>query len=264
MNNDDNASLYAFTHIDRYEIFTNSETNPTSLYNADGTAYTGSDWVCVNNKVYYEGNEASYLRNDYTDTLYCWYFNDGLEEFKIYTKTLNIEENTVLYNDNFTVYEGEDYKVEYVTEEEVGTYKVTYLNQEMTYRAASSILPKLRCCFEYAFPIEIIWANNPEAPSVLYDEDGEVYTGTEWYIDDYTVYYQNGNTADRDSFYDIISPSIPLTSYIVDEEGKIIKPINSSIGLLCIVQEAISDRNVSALVMNLDANIGHNPCIKER
>lgn len=266
MNNDITASLYAFTHQDVYNIYANSVTAPSTLYNEDGSTYEGTDWTCNSGHVLYSGEIAKYTGNEDTDTLYCWLTDDGLDEFRIYTKTLSIQENTVLYNEDYSVYEGEDFKVEAKTEDVNTVYVVTYvpLSKEMDYNAAGSKPSRQIYRFTYEAPLQMIWTNNPEVPTVLYDENGVAYTGEDWYLEDYKVHYKNGDEATYNSLYNIIVPSIPLTSYITNSVGKPENPLNSNIGLLCVVRKDISDRDVRALVINLDANIGNNPCIKER
>ena len=56
----DSITLYEYIYEeDVQKIWTNSTSQPTSLYNIDGSIYTGTAWTTSNNKVYYDGQQAS-------------------------------------------------------------------------------------------------------------------------------------------------------------------------------------------------------------
>ena len=53
------TTLYAYVY-DTHTIYSNSSTAPTVLYNADGSAYTGSDFAISSNVVSYGANTCTY------------------------------------------------------------------------------------------------------------------------------------------------------------------------------------------------------------
>ena len=53
------TKLFAYVY-DTHTIYANSSSTPTTLYNADGSYYTGSDWVINGTSVEYNGNAGTY------------------------------------------------------------------------------------------------------------------------------------------------------------------------------------------------------------
>jgi hypothetical protein len=259
--NSSSSTLYAYSYIETHKIYADSPTNPTKLINEDGTAYVGEKWDISNNTVFYDSETAQYTEaeNEYTDLLYAWLYNDGLDDYIIYTKTLEITEGTILYNSDYTEYVGEAYKVVLSGSD----YVITYYGDLMDYTASKNIEPKVLYCYKCTLPMRLIWSNSSVEPTVLYESNGTIYSGTEWYINDNVVYYRDGNPATYDSLFNLLVPTLPLTSYLIDKRGEIIEPINSNIGIISVVKEFISSENLRALTLNLDAGLGKNPCIRE-
>ena len=55
-------TIYAYVY-DTHTIYADSSTNPTTLYNVDGTDYTGMDWTISSGTVKYGENDAIYTEN---------------------------------------------------------------------------------------------------------------------------------------------------------------------------------------------------------
>ena len=169
------STLYSYTYTPAEIIYTNNSSDPTVLYNGDGTVYEGGDWTISNSQVFYKSSLTSYSQPDNSATvrLYAWEYNDGIENHKIYTKDQNIAENTILYNSNYREYTGSDFTVV----QSGGSYVVSYLNNTTTYTSADDILPITLYAFKYTSSLQTIWANSSTNPSVLYESNGDIYTG---------------------------------------------------------------------------------------
>ena len=55
-------TIYAYVY-DTHTIYADSSTNPSILYNSDGTNYTGLDWTISDETVYYGENSATYTED---------------------------------------------------------------------------------------------------------------------------------------------------------------------------------------------------------
>ena len=251
--------LYSYTYTEEHKIYADSPTDPTALFNADGSPYTGSEWSVSNSVVFYGDESAAYNSTTIqTPTLYRWVWNDGLDDWVIYTKTQNIEADTVLYNEDYTVYTGTDFAVV-----QSGTaYVVVYLNNATDYDGEKA--PETLYCYKFSYPMEIIWANSSSAPSVLYLANGDIYSGSAWRIQNSNVIYtRDGGTAQYTSIYNIPVSTLPVTSYVIGTSGEIEAPINSNVGVIGVAKELITDEELKTLSLNLSAALGNNPCIKE-
>ena len=255
------STLYSFTYTETHEIYADRNSEPTELYKEDGSPYTGDIWAISEGNVFYEDNIASYNSsgNKTTSHLYSWVYNDGLDDFVIYTKSLLIDGDTILYNADYSQYVGTDFTVELSGEDYIIQYKGNITDHE----PAKDIQPKTIYCFLYSYPMRTIWANSNNIPTVLYQSSGDVYNGDEWYVQNSNVYYKNGKMAVYNSLYNIKVPTLPVTSYVIGEDGKPQEPIDSSVGIISVTKEFIPDKNLRSLTLNLDAAIGNNPCVKE-
>lgn len=73
-------TIYAYVYNDgsvNHTIYANSATAPTTLYNEDGTAYTGTDFTVADNVVSYSGNTCTYTAAS-NITLYINITDDGI------------------------------------------------------------------------------------------------------------------------------------------------------------------------------------------
>ena len=252
------STLYAYTYTPAQIIYTNNSSTPTALFNADGTPYAGGDWAISNNQVFYKNNTSNYSSSDnvQTVTLYAWLYNDGTQDHIIYTKTQTIAANTSLFNSNYTSYTGTDFKVV----QSGANYIITYLNHNTTYSSGKNINPKTLYAFKYTGSLQTIWANSNTTPSVLYESNGDIYTGTSWTIVNNAVLYE-GNTATYTASGNVQVPSLPATSFIINANGANVNFVNSNIGVITVIKDTLTEAALRILSLNLEATMGNNPCI---
>ena len=253
--NDAPFVLKAFTYTDLQEVYSDNLTNPSRLYNADGTAYTGDEWTIANNQIMYNSNPISYSNTSInTKILYAWGYNDGISTFKIYTDTLDIAANTTLYNEDYTRYTGSSFSVV-----QSGSSYIIQYNGHNTSRTSPDIPSKVLYKYYYLGGIETIWANSSSSPTILYTAKNTLYTGTDWTIVDDKVYYQT-HEATYNSLYDYTVPTLPVTSYIINSSGVVDKNINSAVSVISVIRDYINEEGLRSLSLNLEAAIGNNPC----
>ena len=259
MNNTPSA-LYSFTSTQEGSIWTDSNTNPTALYNQNGTPYTGSNWFIdtESGNVFYDEFLASYdpENNKTTDRLYAWNWNDGLEDHLVYTKELVLAQSSILYNENYTLYTGQDFKIVLSGSD----YIVQYNGNTAEYTQSEDVLPKTLYSYYYVGGLQTIWANSSVAPSVLYQSNGNIYTGIDWTVSNGKVYYR-GQLASYNSLFNLLAPSAAVTSYITQLDGTHTNYINSDIGIISVINNKISDEKLRSFALNLEATMGNNPCI---
>lgn len=252
--NDAPFTLRAFVYVDFHEVYSNNLTNPTELYNADGTRYTGSDWTIADNQILYKSNPIEYSGTSInTRILYVWTYTDGVSTEKICTDTLNIEADTVLYNDDYTVYTGTSFQVV----QKDSSYIIQYNGNDTEY--TSNVPSKVLYKYYYLGNTETIWANSSTEPTILYTAKNIRYTGTDWTISNNKVYYKEYQ-AEYDSLYDYTVPTLPVTSYIINSEGLVTNNVNSTISVISVIKNFINEEGLRSLSLNLEAAIGNNPC----
>ena len=252
------STLYAYTYTPTQVIYANNSATPTTLLNADGSPYAGGDWAISNNQVFYKSNTSNYSSADNVQTvrLYAWVYNDGTQDHIIYTKVNTIAADTPMFNSDYTPYTGTDFAIV-----QSGTsYIITYLNNNTTYTSSKDILPTTLYAFKYIGSLQTIWANSSTTPSVLYESNGDMYTGTEWTIVNSTVRYE-GNAATYTPSGNVTVPSLPATSFVVNSQGANTNFVNSNVGAITVIKERLTDAELRALSLNLEATMGNNPCI---
>ena len=79
----------------------------------------------------------------------------------------------------------------------------------------------------------------------MYDSNGDLYAGTEFTLNNNTIYYVDGGIASYNSLFNILIPALPVTSYVTGANGKPEKHINSNIGVVAVIKEKIEDENLS-------------------
>lgn len=253
------TTLYGFSYDTSKVIYTDNNSTITSLVNSDGTPYSGTEWIILDNTPYYNLNASSYTEslNTVTDELYAWVYTDSPNEYIIYTKELTIIENTVLYNSDYTEYTGTDFTVTLSGSD----YIIQYGANATTYTSADNIQPKTLYAWKYNGVLENIWANSNSNPLILFDNNGNLYEGTEWTINNNNIYY-NGNLASYNSSLNFDIPALEVTSYIVNSLGGKEDFVNSEISLLSIVKgEALSESDLQILALEVESAIGNNPCL---
>lgn len=257
------GTLYCFQCIPKFYICADNSTSPTKLLNTDASPYQGDTWSILNNKVYYDGHEASYLQEVQPDTLYAWKYTDSedIEHF-IYTKvppasssTLS-EVNARLYNPDYTWYEGRDWTV--------SGNVVLYRNRSGAEYDETQNINNTIYEWEYVAPAVYIYTNNNVNPKSLYSaENGanpELYTGNDWTISNQEIFYLGQETTYQSNKN--ISNSYPdLTSYIIGTEGDLQDPINSNVGIISIIKKELTKEQTKALSLLLCSTMGMNPYI---
>ena len=257
------STLYLFTCIPIYIGYANSGTEPSSIYNSDGTPYTGTEWTIDSNIMKYENNNASYSAEDniLLEQLYAWKWDDGENEHFIYTKvepspdgqTLSTYGAT-LYNRDYTPYYGNDFIV--------NGNLVIYRNEyTMSYDSSANPERPILYAWKYEAPEVSIYGNNISNPTSFYEvtEEKELYTGTEWTASNGKVYYlgQEATYANED-----VSSGYPdLTSFITNSDGEVTQPINAEVGIVSIIKDQLEESKVRALSLLLCATMGINPYI---
>lgn len=257
------GTLYYFSCTPTYLGYANSDSDPSVIYNSDGTPYTGTEWTAEDSILKYEGNPASYSSADnlLTDQLYAWYYDDGENEHVIYTKVAPAasgqslsEPWATLYNKDYTIYTGDDFTV--------NGDLVEYRNEHTMVYEAPYNPPRITLyAWKYEAPVEAIYANKVSSPTSFYDiENRDLYLGTDWTVVNGDVYYL-GQLAIHDASMDTNTLYPNLTSYITDENGNISQPIDAEVGVVSIVKDKMEEEKVRALSLLLCATMGTNPYI---
>lgn len=79
---------------------------------------------------------VAYISNLYANNvLFAWVYNDGTDDFIVYTKTLTIESDTSLYNNDGSLYAGSDFEI--VSSD--SNYIIQYNANDTTYTEADNI-----------------------------------------------------------------------------------------------------------------------------
>ena len=257
--NESAGTLYGYSCSPEYAIYTNSSSDPTKLYNADGSPYTGTDWTIEDNSIKYKGDTSTYTasRDTTTSKLYAWVpTGASVYENVIYTKSETITSDTILYKEN---YEKEDMATSSFSIAQSGSsYVILYQGGQTERYQELDVEPINIYCFKYALGDKVIYTNNATAPTILYNEDGSYYTGNEWRIEGSYVYFNELRAIYNPSYNkETFTPN--LTSYITDENNKAIYPINANVGIISIIKEKISNENLRLLALIFCATMGKNP-----
>lgn len=258
------TTLYGYTcDIDyiKYTYTTSPSTgSPQGIYNADGSPYDGEDWTVDQNQVYFNGEIASYIfsRNKITSGLYAWSYGSGLGKKIIYTKTEIVTTGTVLYNSDYTVYSGDEFKIS------SDGSRIIYNNSYATVRDGfADIQPATLYAWVYNDGIEKIWANSNSNPTVMFNEDGTIHpSDSTWNLTDgHITYVPTGNEAVYNSSYNKNASKLDTTSCVINNLGQVTDPINSNVALVGIALYSMSEEDMRIFSMELGAQVGQNPAI---
>ena len=257
--NDATATLYAFTYTENGTIWANSATVPTELLNADGTPYTGTEWELSDGTVFFGEFVSTYeeSKNEETDKLYAWNYNDGLDDHTIYTKTETLEADTIMYNANYTQYIGTAFTLVLSGSD----YIIQYNSNTTEYTEEMNIEPQTLYAYYYEGNMNTVWANDSSIPSILYDANGDLYTGTDFTLNNNIIYYKDGGEATYNSLFNILIPALPVTSYVTGVNGEPEKYINSNIGVVVVIKAGMTEEQLRSFSLNIEAALGNNPCI---
>jgi hypothetical protein len=258
--NNNPSTLYGFSVTPYEEIYWVPSTGGNGyLLNQDGTNYDGIAWTINSSTtpvtIEFEGQTVSEYPAD--DIIYyAWVYNGHV----IYTRNHTISAGEKLYNGNDTdgygLYTGSDFTV---VSDGLGGYKVQYNFNDTTEGTSKTLY-----AFKYLYSTELIWANDAVYPSILYNQDGTLYsdpTNTGWSVNNYQVLYRNTFLGTYDSSQNISLTSMGITSYRIDSGGNVVTPINANVGLVSIIKAGLSEEQARMISLGLSACIGNNPCV---
>lgn len=278
------STLYAFTCAPKYAIYAqiDEDQNPIEpLFTLDGgsfVVYKGTDWKIQKesgvNKIFYHDNIASIDLEEgasSTDKMYGWIPESGVIVYDkiVYTKELPEDGKfsyvPTLYNSDYEIYRGTDFGV--AEDVESGMYVIKFYQDGTVYdtvhdpEESHDLQPKTLYYFKYQMAEKTIYTNSKTNPVVLYEKNDQsfsVYTGDEWTIQNNNIYRLNQlATYDEEKNENIDSPD--LTSYITNSNGFPTDYINSEVGLISIIKEALTDEAARIMALNLSASLGRNP-----
>ena len=256
------ATFYAFKASPLNKIWANTDdqSTPTTLYYSDGTTVTSDEnYKIQDGNVYIYGEQAEYNQsfNIVQLPLYCWRANDGLTWQYVYTNTDTISSlDTPLFTNTGETYTGTDFSIV----PDGSGFAVAYLNRTAEYYADGYIPSETLYAYITESDPRYIWSNYITAPTILYDEKGNIYTGTEWYISDGQIYF-NGTQATADSLKDISSFAIPVVSGLIGSNGSPTQTINSNVGVVTVIKQALTKEQMRNIALNFSSTLGENPCI---
>lgn len=327
INFDESYSLLCYEVDPEKQIWTNRSINPTLLFNADGTPYTGNNWVIEDGQIMYisasNGPKTVATPNTKTNVLlnlFSWR-SPATESDKKEVFTFNIEDFSSLYNlevnvyyldtlasatsavSNIRLYEWglteSSAPLIYTTEQDGFTqlydkyYNYVEQNREDGFSISSSdgkiryhytdedgtkqdkelvlikdsegtpvIKEYIISNYEVKESEQSILANSSSNPTLLFNESGSEYTGSDWTIEKNDtsgnkIYYRGKLSTFGGIQEDSYSPDV--TSYIIDNIGNKVNFINSKVGVVSVVKEKLSDENARVLALTLSATMGKNP-----
>lgn len=258
------TTLYKFSCTPDPTIWADSASTPTTLYDSNGEVVTqggkynivteGTDtFVTIDNNECEPNSSKDFIISAY----YGWIFIRGaIEHGPVYTTTLEITSETKLYSGVGVLYSGNEWGI---NKNSNGDYVVTYLNEEAT-NQTGDLESQTFYAWSYNQPTQEIYTNSVATPTLFYTLDGDLYTGDKWTIDDnYNIYY-DGYPATYISPENL--PYIPLTSYVIGNNGLPAQLIDSKVGVIFIIKEALNETQMRSLSLMLDATMGDNPCIE--
>ena len=243
------ANLYAYQVTPTITVYSDSSSNPTTLYDLNGATNANPLFTIEGSSVLYNGQPCEVSTTPISaPTLFAYHKN--LEY--IYTKDTVITPNTILYTSNRQVYGGNAF----TTIDGAILY-----NGMTTERDPQSDLPSFNMYpWVYTEDTKYIWANDTTNPSVLYRSDGSVYVGNDWQIVGSSIYYRS-TLATRDTSLDKDIPLVPAGSYITTSEGNKTEFCNSSVALLSILKGTIPENELRPLSLLFTTAIGENSCV---
>lgn len=259
------TTIYGFTCIPNPTVWANSSTTPTVLYDASGDVIpTTEKYKIQNNKVYINNNLCSLNadKNKSSGEYFAWLYNDAPETYTIYTRTETINSpNIKLYSDIGVLNTNSNFSII----QEGSSYVVAYNNNAMHRPPAGTTPnpdkdPVTLYAYSYNQPEQSIWADQSSNPHILYEQNGDTYTGNRWRIEDGVVYLDNYEAEYTSSLNNSNLAALRITSYITGSSGSAEQLINSETGLVFVIKEGLSKAQIRALSLNLCSILGKNPC----
>ena len=291
MNTNAEGTLYGYSCIPVYIAYAGTDIagsgTPSDYILCDETSGAPEEingWYISDNEVYFRDNIVEPSEEPVnTVTLYAHSYDDSSSIHTIYTRTEEVTSmDDFLYNSDFTIYDGPDFNIKEGAEE--GEYKVVYGpidDQHDTTLNPSENITRSIYEFEWSPGLQTIYTITDELQSDNYplyiattDESGKVsynlYTENPpmWTIQPSTTsglyelvydtnYELGGFTSTQDS--EVTVSDTPMTSYITNAEGTTKDSINSSVGLIAIIEKKLEAADARVLALNLCATLGINP-----
>ena len=252
--NDSVSTIYGYTATPVKSIYADSSTNPTVLRNQDGTP-ANAYWSISGGKVYYNTTEAT-LQSGVTttlDPLYAWVY-DG---HYVYVKDSALTSATVLYNEDYTVYDG----IAFELVQSGSSYIIQWDGHDTTHDSTHDIASIT--LYQYACSLEpqSIWADSSITPTVLFNENGTRYSGSDWIITGGYAMYLGQYQGFYNSTLDKTLQDISVSSFITDNNGNMVDPVNSYVSIVSIVKEKLSPEKIKDLSLLFSSGVGVNPCV---
>lgn len=295
------GTLYEFKATPVYSIGTYD--NNTGFCKPDGTSISSEDaasqgWTIDNGVVKYGTEVVEPSGTPHEEKLYAWaYTKTDIGELPsefIYLRESDViinedtnipypnSENVPFYNEDFELVSRDQTDFTIVQNQEgdwVVTYKETVSGWTTEYYASKNVEREVTS-YTYTAPEVAIYAPATTFTSAdysLYEDNGGKfvrYNGGNWAFkpigsgQEYKIYYKREFEAvltkdGNEQPVPINAGSPMLASYIVAENGNNIEPINSSVGLISIIMEELSDVECRTLALNLCATLGKNPFLNE-
>lgn len=253
------TTLYCFSCVPNEVIYANTSSEPVShLYNEDGSAYAGSVWSLEGGSVKYKAKASKYMDifNKRTPKLFAYNYNDGTLDHIIYTADQTITDRTVLLNPDYSRYSGTEFKIAYGEE----GYIIQYDIHATDPYPAGDINSKVLYAWVYEFPVQKVWTNNINNPSVLLTSEGDIYREGKWAITDGEIKYNSKFIGTRDSKFDVQTEPLNVASYVIDKEGNLAQLIDSEINIISVMMKELSKEQMRNMSLSMLSLIGYNPC----
>lgn len=247
------GTLYGYKCEPTFTAYTNE--NKTQFVDEMGTplAEGPTGWELSNSVAKYKGQAASDTQEN-MPTLYAWRTNSV---DLVYQKYIWTDDATggYFYNEDRTVNDsGEFY---WSWNDELVPF---YDGQAMIRDDTQDKTADKYYLWSYEAPLAYIWTNSTSSPKLLYDQEGNLYSGNEWEIQNNKIYYW-GAQATYDSTLNIATYTPNLTSYITNSNGNPSDYIDANVGLVSVVREELSEEFARIIALNLCATMGINPYI---
>lgn len=258
-----NGTIYGYTATIIENAYVDNVSNPTKIYNEDGTESIGTGWAIVRTnsgkQIQYYGKATTRdSSKDFTlEKLYCWM--GYTEADYIYTKDSpeNLTTASELYNSDYSPYTGSKFQVALVNNRVV----ILFEANETEYYESGDIPAKELYCYEYKGTPQYIWANSDVNPTVLLKDNGDEYMGTDWTCSNGVIMYLDQYEATYESEQNKEVAAAVTGSYIINSSNIKTDLINSEVGVISVIKEALSDDQLRLLGLLLYSSAGGNPCV---
>ena len=249
------TTLYAYSATPLDVVYANSPSTPTQLYNSKGAPNQDSRFVISGGLVLFDSEECVYDETKDLTTPNLYAYSYGLET--VYVEDTELTFNTVLYNDDHSVYTGTLFKLA-ASGEDVIIQCAGYPTQRDTEKDIEGVEIY---AWKHESSTQFIWANNDSSPTVLYTSNGNLYEGGNWTINNGILMYNEAYIGEYSPEYNKNIPFVEATSYITNENNGKEDLINSYISILGVSKTYISTADARVISMLLSTALGETSCI---